>query len=101
VTVDKGIQYQQNLSDLEIAVILLRAPTNDISDLEPLVPKVLQVLPTAAVEVCCAVVVLIEKSASITAWELAHVGPFEIDVRFVRESRPLRPRLGVNAADYA
>jgi predicted nuclease of predicted toxin-antitoxin system len=41
VTTDKNLQYQQNLSQYSLAFILLRARTNDIVDLEPLIPKLL------------------------------------------------------------
>ena len=44
VTVDQGIEYQQNLSDLQIALVIIVAPSNDIDDLRPLVPAVLQAL---------------------------------------------------------
>lgn len=39
ITVDKSIQYQQNLSDFDLAFVLLRARSNDIVDIEPLLPK--------------------------------------------------------------
>jgi hypothetical protein len=41
ITTDKSIQYQQNLSAWAIAFVLLRARSNDIADIEPLVPKLL------------------------------------------------------------
>jgi hypothetical protein len=44
VTVDQGIQYQQNLAGLQIAVVIIMAPSNDIDDLRPVVPAVLQAL---------------------------------------------------------
>jgi hypothetical protein len=47
VTVDQGIRYQQNLVSYEICVVALVARTNDIRDLEPLVPKMLAVLQNA------------------------------------------------------
>lgn len=37
VTVDRNLQFQQNLSRLSIAVLILRAPTN----------RLLEILPTA------------------------------------------------------
>jgi len=46
VTVDANLKYQQNLATLEVAIIVLRARSNDISDLLPLLPRLL-----AAVEV--------------------------------------------------
>ena len=41
VTVDKNIQHQQKLASFEIAFVLLRARSNDIADIAPLVPKLL------------------------------------------------------------
>jgi len=38
VTTDTNIQYQQNLSAWQIGFVLLRAHSNDIVDIEPLVP---------------------------------------------------------------
>jgi hypothetical protein len=39
VSVDRGLLYQQQIATLPIAVILLRARSNDINDLTPLAPK--------------------------------------------------------------
>lgn len=39
ITTDKSLQHQQNLSAWSIAFVLLRAVSNDIADLEPLVPQ--------------------------------------------------------------
>lgn len=47
VTVDQGIRYQQNLVNYEIGVVALVARTNDIRDLEPLIPRMLAVLDDA------------------------------------------------------
>ena len=44
VTMDKGIQHQQNLKKIEIALILLAAKSNKYDDLAPLMPKVNEVL---------------------------------------------------------
>ena len=41
ITTDKSIQYQQNLAVYAMAFVLLRAKSNDIADIEPLVPKLL------------------------------------------------------------
>ena len=38
VTVDRGIHRQQRLHDRPIAIILLRARTNRLADLAPLIP---------------------------------------------------------------
>ena len=40
LTTDKGIPHQQNLADLDLAVILLRAKSNDDEDLSPLMNEV-------------------------------------------------------------
>lgn len=44
VTIDKNIRYQQNVTAREIAVLILRVPSNDISDIAPLVPRALAAL---------------------------------------------------------
>ncbi|HEY7395435.1 MAG TPA: DUF5615 family PIN-like protein [Gemmatimonadaceae bacterium] len=46
LTVDRGIQYQQNLGSVGIAVVALHARSNDIVDPLPLMPEVEEVLPT-------------------------------------------------------
>jgi hypothetical protein len=35
VTVDQGIEYQRNLAGVDLAVIVMVAPSNDIDDLRP------------------------------------------------------------------
>jgi hypothetical protein len=47
VTVDRNLPFQQDLSRFSIAVIVLRAPSNRISDLRGLIPQLLAVLPGA------------------------------------------------------
>jgi hypothetical protein len=47
VTVDQGIKYQQNLVNHDICVVALAARSNDIRDLEPLVPKLIAALSDA------------------------------------------------------
>ena len=44
VTVDRNMAFQQNLATLSIAVIVLRAWTNRLADLRPLVPQLLAAL---------------------------------------------------------
>ncbi len=46
VTLDNGVAYQQNVSRLPMAIVVLGAPSNDIDDLRPLVPKLLAALST-------------------------------------------------------
>jgi hypothetical protein len=41
--------YQQNLTKLNIVVLVLCAPTNRLVDLKPLVPKILSALPTVKI----------------------------------------------------
>lgn len=47
VTVDRNLSFQQNLPAFAIAVIVLRASSNRLSDLQPLVPDLLASIPTA------------------------------------------------------
>lgn len=44
ITTDKSLQHQQNLSEWTMAFVLLRAVSNDITDLEPLVPRLIACL---------------------------------------------------------
>jgi|SRR6185437_3110261 len=44
ITVDKNLHYQQNLRNRAISILLLRAKSNDLDDLKPLVPKALNAL---------------------------------------------------------
>ena len=44
VTVDRNLSFQQNLPRFKIAVLILRARTNRLTDLLPLMPKALQAL---------------------------------------------------------
>ena len=44
VTVDKNLQYQQNLANLPIAVIVLDAYSNELPILLPLLPKLEEAL---------------------------------------------------------
>ena len=41
VTMDKNLQFQQNLAAHAIGVVLVRAHSNRIDDLRPLVPQIL------------------------------------------------------------
>jgi hypothetical protein len=43
VTMDRGIEYQQNLEGFDLAVILLRAASNRLMDLAPLVPELITI----------------------------------------------------------
>lgn len=46
VTMDQGIEYQQQLANLKIAVLVFSARSNQIEDLAPLVPAALDALRT-------------------------------------------------------
>jgi hypothetical protein len=41
LTVDQGIPYQQNLQGLDLALVIIKAPSNDINDLRP------KIIPTS------------------------------------------------------
>jgi hypothetical protein len=44
LTADQNLQYQQNLTQLALRVIVLVAPSNTLEDLLPLVPVVLETI---------------------------------------------------------
>ena len=46
LTADQGIEFQQNLSRFDIAMIVLMGRSNDLTDLEPLIPAALSVVET-------------------------------------------------------
>ncbi len=48
LTTDQNLRYQQNLQQAGVAVIVLVAPSNRLSDLVPLLPDVRNVLNTIA-----------------------------------------------------
>jgi Domain of unknown function (DUF5615) len=48
ITVDRNLSFQQNLSQFNIAVIVLQAPSNRLADLKPLAPNISAILPIAA-----------------------------------------------------
>ena len=45
VTSDRNLEFQQNLSQTRLGVILLVAPSNALEDLLPLVPHLLAAIP--------------------------------------------------------
>jgi predicted nuclease of predicted toxin-antitoxin system len=47
VTMDKGLEYEQNLAGKSIAILILRAKSNRLADLLPLVPELLRTLKLA------------------------------------------------------
>jgi hypothetical protein len=46
-TVDRNLSYQQDVSDVDIAVVVLVPRSNTIDELRPLVPQVLEAFATA------------------------------------------------------
>ena len=46
VTVDRNLSFQQHLPKFDIAVLVLRARSNRLADLQPLVPAMLAIFPT-------------------------------------------------------
>jgi predicted nuclease of predicted toxin-antitoxin system len=46
VTVDRNLSFQQNLPSLVIAVVVLRARSNRLAELRPMVPKLVAALQT-------------------------------------------------------
>jgi len=44
LTADQGLQYQVNLSRVEISIVILAAHSNRFEDLKPLIPRVLAAL---------------------------------------------------------
>lgn len=44
ITLDKGLPHQQNLANLKIAILIVRAKTNQMTDVLPHVPECLSVL---------------------------------------------------------
>ena len=45
LTVDRGIRWQTSIDDLEIAVVVLRARTNKLVDVQPFTEELLRLLP--------------------------------------------------------
>lgn len=46
ITMDRSIEFQQNLSALAFGILLVRAPSNRMVHLQPLVASILSALPT-------------------------------------------------------
>lgn len=44
VTLDSSLPFQQNLSSMKIRIVLMRSRSNEVEDLRPLMPKLLDVL---------------------------------------------------------
>jgi hypothetical protein len=48
LTKDANLQYQQNLANLPLAVVMIHAPSNDIDDVRPLLPRLIAKLAALA-----------------------------------------------------
>jgi len=48
VTMDSGLAYQQNLTEYDIAIIILKARSNRLADTQPLMRKVMVALDDIA-----------------------------------------------------
>ena len=46
ITVDRNLSFQQRLIDFNLAVLVLQAPSNRLQDLLPLVPQILDAIPS-------------------------------------------------------
>lgn len=44
ISMDAGIQHQQNLAELPVAVVLIRAPTNALQHVQQMIPALLDAL---------------------------------------------------------
>jgi predicted nuclease of predicted toxin-antitoxin system len=47
ITVDRNLPFQQNLAVLDLAVLVLQAPSNRLADIQVLIPKILAIVETA------------------------------------------------------
>ena len=47
ITVDLNLPFQQNLAVLDLAVLVLQAPSNRLADMSVLIPKILAIVDTA------------------------------------------------------
>ena len=48
LTVDQGLEFQQHLVGVDLAVIVMAAPSSKIEDLRPLMPRVLAAIASSA-----------------------------------------------------
>ncbi|NET06640.1 MAG: hypothetical protein F6K16_18440 [Symploca sp. SIO2B6] len=46
ITVDRNLPFEQNLTVLDLAVLVLQTPSNRLADLQVLVPKILAIVET-------------------------------------------------------
>lgn len=46
ITVDRNLQFQQNLAILDLAILVLQVPSNRLADVQVLIPKILAIVET-------------------------------------------------------
>jgi predicted nuclease of predicted toxin-antitoxin system len=46
ITIDKNIRHQQNITGRDIAILIIRAASNDLDDIRPHIPQALAALKT-------------------------------------------------------
>jgi len=46
ITIDKNIRHQQNITGRNIAILIIRAASNDLDDIRPHIPQALAALKT-------------------------------------------------------
>jgi predicted nuclease of predicted toxin-antitoxin system len=44
LTMDRGVEFQQRVENLSIAILIIRAPSKRFEDLQPLIPEVREAL---------------------------------------------------------
>ncbi len=44
LTMDRGVEFQQRVENLAIAILIIRAPSNRFEDLQPLLPEIREAL---------------------------------------------------------
>ena len=44
ITIDRGMEYEQNTAVLPVSVVIIRAQSNAIEDIRPVLPKILSAL---------------------------------------------------------
>jgi hypothetical protein len=53
--VDRNLPFQQNLAVLDLAEMVLQAPSNRLADISVLIPKILAILDTAPKDIATVV----------------------------------------------
>lgn len=50
VSKDAGLPFEQNLENLPVAVVVIRAPSNALQDIQPVIPALLEALSSLTVK---------------------------------------------------